>query len=395
MNLQEINQKYTFLQEESDTYFLLLVLIYKELSELQNDFFIIIAYADKINRFTDEELKEIILAVLKENKKIIFFNSMEAVHISLIKKIHNVIENTDIDASNIFLTTGTLDGPKSYDQFCNSLNYRERINIISYYVFEKIARDYQGTKIKTDSYLIGKREKKFLCFNKVERLHRMELLSKVINKNLLNQSFYSMAGAGYAPNINWVKRWLDNYGDSLQHPFYEEKVFNTIKENENMLPLRLEGGVSEFRNNPVDMTPKDLEYFENSYFSVVTETIFYPHESGFMGTYGEYKSHKFFTEKTYKPISVKHPFILVGSAFMLSALRDRGYKTFHPFINENYDTIVDPKKRLAAIVDEIERLCNLSEEQWHEWQLNIKDIVEHNYNRFFEITDFRHTPWKF
>jgi len=390
MTLREINQKYTFLQEESDRYFQMLSIVYEELQEHKDIFFTLCAYALEIYRFTDEELREIILAILKENKKIIFFLSSEAIIKAVIEKIHNAIENTDIDSKNIFLTTGTLDGSESYEQLCSVLNYKKRINIISYYVFERIGRGHQYIITKNDSYHIKKREKKFLCFNKIERLHRMELLAHIIDRNLLNKSFYSFEGRG--PNIEWLGQWLDNYSSIPEH---DKKIFNTVKENQNIFPLRLDGGVSESRPNPVEISQKDLEYFENSYFSVVTETIFYePHEYKFMTLSDDYKSYRFFTEKTYKPIAVKHPFILVGSAFMLARLRDRGYKTFHPFINEKYDKIIDGKKRLITIVDEIERLCNMTEDEWHEWQLNIKDIVEHNYNRFFEITDFRHTKWE-
>jgi hypothetical protein len=56
-----------------------------------------------------------------------------------------------------------------------------------------------------------------------------------------------------------------------------------------------------------------------------------------------------------------------------------GYQTFHPYINETYDTIIDDEERLEAIYKETERLCTFTDEQWLQWQLNIKPIVEHNY----------------
>ena len=61
-------------------------------------------------------------------------------------------------------------------------------------------------------------------------------------------------------------------------------------------------------------------------------------------------------------------------------LRDFGYKTFHPYIDETYDTLVDDEQRITAIVNEIERLCKLSDSAWIEWQHNVESIVLHNYN---------------
>ena len=64
----------------------------------------------------------------------------------------------------------------------------------------------------------------------------------------------------------------------------------------------------------------------------------------------------------------------------LEKLRELGYKTFHPYIDETYDTIENDQERMVAIVDEVERLNKLTDSEWLEWQNGIKDIVEHNHN---------------
>ena len=63
----------------------------------------------------------------------------------------------------------------------------------------------------------------------------------------------------------------------------------------------------------------------------------------------------------------------------LHVLKDSGYKTFHPYINEDYDNIEDDELRLVAIADEIERLCGLSDEEWLEIQRELIPRLEHNY----------------
>jgi hypothetical protein len=59
-------------------------------------------------------------------------------------------------------------------------------------------------------------------------------------------------------------------------------------------------------------------------------------------------------------------------------LRELGYKTFHPFINESYDTIDDHGDRMISIVNEIERLCKMDKNEFKSWRSNIEPIVKHN-----------------
>lgn len=144
-----------------------------------------------------------------------------------------------------------------------------------------------------------------------------------------------------------------------------------VERFEPMLPLRLT--LDEFGSNPVGLYPQDAVMFDTSYFSVIPETYFFANS-----IFNELNT-IFLTEKTYNAIMMKHPFILAAMPNSLAHLRQCGYKTFHPFINESYDEATDDEERLKLIVAEVERLCNLSEEELIIWQENIKDIVEHNY----------------
>ena len=62
------------------------------------------------------------------------------------------------------------------------------------------------------------------------------------------------------------------------------------------------------------------------------------------------------SEKTWRPIALQMPFILIHQPFALRRLRDLGYKTF-PW-DESYDEIIDPKERMSAIVDLVISLNN-------------------------------------
>ena len=111
------------------------------------------------------------------------------------------------------------------------------------------------------------------------------------------------------------------------------------------------------------------EFYKNFAIDVVTETVYnYPYTQ--------------VTEKTIRPIVHKRMFIIVGSSGMLSLLQDKGFKTFSPFINEKYDTIQDPHKRMKCIVDELTRISKFSIDEIQQTMLQYKDTLKHNYDHY-------------
>lgn len=88
----------------------------------------------------------------------------------------------------------------------------------------------------------------------------------------------------------------------------------------------------------------------------------------------------FITEKTYRSIKYKKLFIVVGQQYSLAAIHKLGYKTFHPLIDESYDTLNYTKDRCKAIIKELERLKLMSDNEWSRLMELCKPILEHNYN---------------
>jgi hypothetical protein len=89
------------------------------------------------------------------------------------------------------------------------------------------------------------------------------------------------------------------------------------------------------------------------------------------------------TEKIFKPIVLKRPFILVSSYGNLQYLKSYGFKNFINWIDESYDEIVDNDIRLEKIAIEIEKLCQLSDDQLEQMHLDMNEILEYNYKHFF------------
>jgi hypothetical protein len=111
------------------------------------------------------------------------------------------------------------------------------------------------------------------------------------------------------------------------------------------------------------------------FWHVVTETVFYYD-----------KLH--LTEKIFKPIVSKQPFMLLASPGNLAYLKSYGFKTFEGIIDESYDSIQDPWARINAVVTELKKFCGLSESE----KLNViracEEIVEYNFQHFY--TNFKH-----
>lgn len=222
------------------------------------------------------------------------------------------------------------------------------------------------------------KEKLFLSYNRnASRIHRLYLAAEVIRRNLLDRAFFSLYLGGVNPDeLSNIAGELDYHWIHIHHyiPKSCDRIRQTLDDNIGLFPLRLNLSTAEQQPFHID---NDLHYYNNSYFSVVTETKFFADVDGVYDT--QLDCH-LFSEKTYKPILGKHPFIFMGMSGSLHVLRDSGYKTFHPFIDETYDTVENDEARLEAILDEIERLSNFTDKQWLEWQQNVQSIVEHNFN---------------
>jgi len=87
------------------------------------------------------------------------------------------------------------------------------------------------------------------------------------------------------------------------------------------------------------------------------------------------------TEKIWRNIFYKKPFIVIGQKNTLKYLRNLGYKTFHPYIDESYDDLDDDYRVKAAIVQAIE-LINFTDSQWTSFFNNIAPILEHNISNY-------------
>ena len=108
----------------------------------------------------------------------------------------------------------------------------------------------------------------------------------------------------------------------------------------------------------------------SAFWHIVTETVFYYD-----------KLH--LTEKIFKPIVSKQPFMLLAAPGNLAYLKSYGFKTFDSVIDESYDTIKDDNERINAVVAQMKWYCNLSPEEKSRVIERLTPVVEHNFQHFY------------
>lgn len=121
--------------------------------------------------------------------------------------------------------------------------------------------------------------------------------------------------------------------------------------------------------------PLHQKLSQNVLFEIISET--------------DSEKNLFLSEKTFKAILNKNPFVLLGNRFILKYLRYLGFKTFHPLIDESYDSIPNKYKRFEKALSTAEDLCKLSLIDCEKKLSALQEICEHNYNHFLN------TDWHF
>jgi hypothetical protein len=96
----------------------------------------------------------------------------------------------------------------------------------------------------------------------------------------------------------------------------------------------------------------------------------------------------FFSEKTWRPILNLQPFIYLGNCGALNKLQQMGFKTFHPYIDETYDTEQDIKKRFALIKQEILKIANMPMNELHDWYYSMISILMYNQHHLYTFRNY-------
>lgn len=216
------------------------------------------------------------------------------------------------------------------------------------------------------------RKKSFIFLNRKASPHRIIALSELHNRSLLSKCY-----------LSFYDDFIEKSSIRALTPNLAENVIEThkkvLKPN---LPTKLT--LTDDYYNMYHLTQEDIEFHQNSLFSLISETLFCSNMDIILDTPSLLANVLcypcvFLTEKTWRTVKQKHPFIILGCVHSLKALREMGYKTFSPYIDESYDNIQNDEERLIAVINEVERLCNMSIEETKLWLEKVHEITEYNF----------------
>jgi hypothetical protein len=88
------------------------------------------------------------------------------------------------------------------------------------------------------------------------------------------------------------------------------------------------------------------------------------------------------TEKTFKPIALGMPFVIVGTKGSLEYLRSYGFQTFGDIWDESYDS-ADDDVRIERITSLLRSLDELPAEAKQDLFEQCHQVIEHNWNHFY------------
>jgi hypothetical protein len=89
------------------------------------------------------------------------------------------------------------------------------------------------------------------------------------------------------------------------------------------------------------------------------------------------------TEKTFKPICLKMPFIIAGTTGSLRYLRSYGFRTFNHLWDESYDNEINDDQRLEKISWVLRALDSAPLKEKQRLFEAAQEVCEHNYNHFY------------
>ena len=274
-------------------------------------------------------------------------------------------KHKNIPLTQIVYVTNCGNGKDVYENYCQRHSIVPEMHMEYLPVFRVDKTDIQNAldNYSLEGYTPGPKEKTFLCFNRRYSDHRLLFFMMAVKRNLVDKFYMSMAAS--QPEADRT------FKTNAEYLIYKHNTYGLTNEDidscNSLLPLVLDN--DNFNQYPMETSVDPVEkFYKNSLINIINETYFF-------------NNIIHITEKTYKPIAFLQPFILLGAAGSLQHIKDMGFKTFHEFWDESYDTEINDPIRFTKIVNIVEEISNWPEQKKIDFSYKIKGILEYNLNR--------------
>ena len=281
---------------------------------------------DRIRNLVDKDIIKVVLCNPAEGSQVLA-DHCEHVHLcaDLVKqKKILLIGGGDMDDSWPCL---------QYDNFLPKImDYKENLSAIRRWseIYTKIDKPY-----------------KFLFLNGRTRTHRKYLMEKFKLSGLLDQSLWSWLDltVGFSGDMQLLHQGLDLIGQPHEIKLLPQQ-YEYVSYRNRLSTLESDRQFKKYElfNNEWGEIYIQPEAYIDSYFSLVTETVFnYPFS--------------FRTEKIWKPVAMGHPWIVAANQGYYRDMHNLGFRTFSHLIDETFDQIANSQDRVERIAKVVEDLC--------------------------------------
>lgn len=284
-----------------------------------------------------------------------------------LSSMSNYFRHKGVPLTQIIYVSNCFNGQEVYEDFCKRTNQPIEMKMEYLPVFRTDRTDIDRVINNQESYTPGPRNKKFLCFNRRYNEHRVLFYTMMSKLNLLDQFYMSMSATqpensrSFSENAKYF---------SLNRPNLKISDID-ISNAQGHLPLVLDN--TNFNSYPMETGPDAvLRFYKTSYINIVNETYFFSNIIHL-------------TEKTYKPLAFKQPFLILAAPGSLQHVRDMGFKTFNEFWDESYDTELNHDKRFEMIIEIVKDIASWDDAKMIEFSHKVKPILDHNFIRISSI----------
>ena len=314
-------------------------------------------------------LSEKYLADLKSGNAILLLDqSHEGYQTTwLWKWFHESLKERGISPESVIYVTGNLLAEKQYDLWCIENSMDKVMLVLPYTHFEHMIYETGINRVRFDGL------QPLPTVN--DHIQYKQSASDIKDYNFLQKRLRSHRAWGY-------KAFHD--ADLLPHGLLSMNNFDYMKTHmegrhitehdteiiNKTLPADVYGVSNTLHPDIYYINRFNEDVMLDSWISVVSEASF-----------SDIDNTCFLSEKSFKPIACHHPFMVFGNKHSLQFLKDLGYKTFHPFIDETYDELTT-WDRLNAITASLKKFHEVTDKL--EWYKSISPILRHNYEVLYE-----------
>lgn len=348
---------------------------------------------DTINLVEVDHDPTVIYQRLLQNKKNVFQPNEKIVIIHKDTEYFYFDHPTGFSIYNLFSVWRDLDIPYSVMILCSTyhdlnraispfiVNAEDRPTVISsllnHQSHDSLENQFPGTDYKDIQYPA-------VCLLGRARAHRIKILQFLIQHNLLGLVKTNFNSNSYQDQytVKDMPISMDANFSKLAKGMSTAVYSQPHRYNHSGFSQSLYKEIVDLNQWPVtSMSNPDLSanFYQNAFLEIVSES--------FMEC-----PHCFLSEKIFKPMIHKTPFIFFGTPYSLKQLHNHGFKTFSDFWAEDYDNESNHHLRFLKCCHTMQELVTRPLDELILIYQNMQDILTHNRNRLIEYIEKEYKP---